>query len=197
MEKPRDYDNVQEFGNFEPLELGGHICKIMKVEETTSQNGKPMLKISLDIAEGRQKDYYANQYRSDTRSPKRWGCVVNQLINDNDGNTSRGFKTFISCVEKSNAGFNVVWGNGFSNCFKNKLVGGVFGREEYINQNSGEKKFAIKCRNFRSTGEIKQGVEIPQDKLLDTGVGKRKPNLDITRDDFEEIEDDDDLPFNI
>ncbi len=198
MEKPKDYDEVQAFGEFQPLKLGGHICKIMKVEETVSQSGKPMLKISLDIAEGKQKDYYADQYHSDTRSQKRWGCVVNQLVYDNDGDTSRGFKTFVSCVEKSNSGFRVVWGNGFSGCFKNKLVGGVFGREEYLNQNN-EKKFAIKCRYFRSTEAIRQGVEIPQDKFLDDTVRyRRKPNLDITRDDdFEAIEDDDDLPFEI
>ena len=38
MIKPNNYDNTAAFG--EELELGGHVCKIMKVEETVSKSGK-------------------------------------------------------------------------------------------------------------------------------------------------------------
>ncbi|WFR56413.1 hypothetical protein QA584_22795 [Anaerocolumna sp. AGMB13025] len=173
MQKPNDYDNVQAYGEFTPIKLGGHICKIMQVKETISSTGKDMLEISLDIAEGDQKDYYAQQYKTDTRTNKKWGCVVNQLINDNDGNTSRGFKSFITAVENSNSGFKVAWGNNFAACFKGKLIGGVFGREQYLNANN-EKKFFTKCSQFRSVESIRAGVEVPADKLLpdtDTAPG--------------------------
>lgn len=174
MQKPNDYDNVQAYGDFIPLKLGGHICKIMQVKETTSKAGKEMLEISLDIAEGDQKDYFAQQYKSDTRENKKWGCVVYQLVKDNDGNTSKGFKTFITSAENSNSGFKVSWGNNFAACFKGKLIGGVFGREQYLNSYC-EKKFATKCVQFRSVESIRNGVDIPEDKLLpesqDNGYG--------------------------
>lgn len=165
MQKPNDYDNVQAYGEFTPLKLGGHICKIMQVEETKSSNGKDMLKISLDIAEGEQKDYYAQQYKSDTRENKKWGCIVYQLVHDSNGNTNRGFKSFITAVENSNPGFKVAWDNKFSACFKGKLVGGVFGREQYLNAYQ-EKKFTTKCVQIRSVEAIRNGVDIPEDKLL-------------------------------
>lgn len=165
MIKPNDYDKVQAYGEFTPLKLGGHICKIMQVKETQSRAGKDMLEISIDIAEGEQKDYFAQSYKADTRENKKWGCVVYQLVKDNDGNTSRGFKSFITAVENSNSGFKVMWGDKFAACFKGKLIGGVFGREEYLNANN-EKKFATKCVQFRSLEAIRNGVDIPEDKLL-------------------------------
>ena len=39
MIKPNDFDNTLAYGEFTPLELGGHICKIMSVEERTSSTG--------------------------------------------------------------------------------------------------------------------------------------------------------------
>lgn len=165
MVKPSNYDNVQEYGEFKPLELGGHICKIMSVEETKSSTGKDMLKIFLDIAEGEQANYYAEQYKADSRADKKWGCIVYQLTEDKDGNTNRGLKTFITSVEKSNKGFTVAWGDNFTTCLKGKVIGGVFGREQYQNS-KGELKFTTKCVSFRSADTVRAGVDVPADKLL-------------------------------
>ena len=33
MQKPQGYDNVQAFGSFVPLELGGHICVVKKLKK--------------------------------------------------------------------------------------------------------------------------------------------------------------------
>ena len=191
MKKPNDWENTQAYGDFEPLELGGHICKIMGVEEMKSSTGKDMIKISLDIAEGEQQGYYADQYRRDTRSDKKWGCAVYQLLENQDGNTHRGFKTFVNAVEKSNPGFdsNKIWDDNFGAHFKDKLIGGIFGREQYRN-NSGELKWSTKCVQFRDIETIKKGVEVPADKYLDTNS---TPNTNG----FTEIGNiaDDDLPF--
>ena len=169
MLKPNNYDNTQSFGGFTPIELGGHVCIIKKVEEITSKTGKEMIKISLDTDRtDSQPNYYTNSWNNDTRENKKWGCVVYQLVYDAKGNTSRGFKTFIEMVEKSNQGFNVdaIWGDNFANFFTNKLVGGVFGREEYLDK-YGESKFAIKCTGFRTVQDVRDGkVEPPKDKLL-------------------------------
>lgn len=191
MIKPTDWENTQAYGDFEPLELGGHICKIMSVEEMKSRTNKDMIKISLDIAEGPQAGYFAEQYRKDNRQDKKWGCVVYQLLEDSDGNTHRGFKTFVTAVEKSNNDFNSneFWDERFCNYFKNKLIGGVFGREQYENSR-GALKWSTKCVQFRDVETIKNGVAIPEDKYLE---GRAPASTSDSS--FQDMPLDDDLPF--
>ena len=172
MNRPADYDKVQEYGAFTPLPAGGYVCRIMSVEETTAKtSGAPMIKISLDIVEGEYKDYYATMYRNDTRTDKKWnaGAVVNQLVYDTNGNnsTNRGFKTFCTSVEESNPGFNIQWGDKFAACFKNKLIGVLFRREEYMGTD-GKTHWSTKANSFRSAQTIREGKFDPiPDKPLD------------------------------
>lgn len=185
MKKPNNYDTTQAQGQFEPLKLGGHVCKIIKLEETKSKTGKDMLKIALDIADGEQKDYYKQQFDNDTRADKKWGCVAYVMVEDKDGNTNKAFKTFTESVEKSNGGFSIKWCEDFGPQLKNKLVGGVFGREEYINNNQ-ESKFATKCRFFTTIDRTRKGIDAPKDKLLNGSTSApAAPSA----------EEDDDLPF--
>ena len=170
MLKPNNYDNTQSLGGFTPIELGGHILVIKKIEEVKSKTGKDMIKISLDTDRtDSQPGYYTERWKNDTRDNKRWGCIVNQLVLDNEGNTSKGFKTFIEVVKNSNQGLtdDKIFGNfPLETNLKGKLVGGVFGREEYLNS-YGESKFAVKCTGFRSVQDVRDGkVEPPKDKLL-------------------------------
>lgn len=190
-QKPQDWEKVQAFTEYEPLELGGHVCRIMKAEETKSKTGKDMLVISLDIAEGEQKDYYSVQYRNDTRPDKKWGCIVYQLIEDKDGNTSRGFKTFVEAVDISNPDFDVnkIWNESFCDYFKGKLVGGIFGREQYRSKKDGSLKFSTKCMNFASIEKARAGIPAPEDKLLPTAVSDPLSAMGFTS------MPDDDLPF--
>ena len=170
MDKPNDFDKVQAYGDYTPLPAGAYYCKIMSVEETKSKAGKDMLKISLDIAEGEHKDYYTNAYKADTRDNKQWGCIVNQVLKNDDGSTSRGFKTFITSVEESN-NFFVTWGNKFAACLKGKLIGGLFRREEYLKQD-GKTAWSTKCFNFRGIESIAKGLPAPEDKpLAQTATG--------------------------
>lgn len=173
MNKPQDFDTTPEYSGSKQLPAGGYVCKIMKVEETTAQRtGAQMLKISLEIAEGEYKNFYADKYRADTRTDKKWGCVANQLVYDSNGGntTNRGFKSFITCAEKSNNGFKTQWGNNFAACFKDKLIGVIFRREQYIG-NDGNKYFSTKPAWFRSADEIRAGVPVPEDKLLPDNTG--------------------------
>lgn len=189
MQKPHDFETAQGYQDFEALELGGHVCRIMSVEEVKSGTGKDMIKVSIDIAEGKQANYYATQYKNNTKTDKKWGCIVYQLVLDAEGNTNKGFKTFIDAVEKSNTGFTTQWGANFGEQFKGKLIGGVFGREQYKNGN-GELKFATKCFNFKTVEQIKKGVPVPKDKLLQ---GVQQPSQAFAP--TTNFEEDDDLPF--
>ena len=196
MRKPKDYDNVQPFGEYEPLELGGHILRIVKVEETVSRNGKDMVVIYLDTDKSdRQPLYFKQRYDDDTRENKKWGCTVYQLVEDSrTGGTNPGLVTFHTAVEKSNDGFKVVWGDKYCECFKNMLIGGVFGREQYINQN-GKAVFATKCFWFRSVETIKRGVDVPEDRLLPLDRFPANAAVSSAYSDFEEVGSDDDYPF--
>lgn len=197
MKKPTNYETTEIAGEFTPLKPGGHICKIMQVKETKSRNSNlDMLEISLDIAEGEQKDYYAKAYRSDNRTDKKWGCVVYMVVDESTDYGVKNLKTFTTSVEKSNNGFQVAWGDNFAKCFANKLVGGVFGREQYLNNNN-EPKWSTKCKWFRSIDSIKAGVDVPEDKFLTEGQGQTSQNqgqLNYGNDGFTTAENEE-LPF--
>lgn len=195
MLKPQDFEQAQGFSSFEKLTPGGHICKIMKVEETKSKAGRDMIVIYLDTDKtDSQPNYYSNAYKNDKRENKKWNnnAIIRQLVLDAEGATNRGFKTFIDTVEECNPGFKVVWGDKFADCFKNKLIGALFGEEEYLD-NYGASKFAVKFQAFRTVQQAKDGVDAPEKKLLNP-TGKNQgfnPNEDITPVDDEPNE----LPF--
>lgn len=175
LNKPNDYEAVQSYGEFKDITPGGHIMRIMGVEVVKSSTGKEMLKISLDTAsDDSQPDYFADKYRRDTRTEKKWGCIMYQLVYDEKGATNRGFKTFITSVEESNPGFAVVWGDGFEACFKKRRVGAIFREEEY-EKNDGTIGKSTKPFAFRSVETIKAGVEIPEPKLLNKPTGGGMP----------------------
>lgn len=173
MLKPNNYDSVNAYGDYDPIEIGGHIMVIQNIDESTSRTGKPMLLISLDTArEDAQPGYFMDRWKNDSRpsDKKKWGCIVYQLTEDDHGDCSRGLKSFITSVEESNSGFQVQWGDNFARCFKGKKVGGVFRREQYEDRN-GDLKWSTKCFAFRSVQAVIDGIEKPKDKYLG---GKKK-----------------------
>lgn len=185
MEKPNDYEKIEVLSNMKSLPAGGYVCKIIKLEETKSKTGKDMIKIALDIAEGEQFEYFSKRFRADTRSDKKWSCILYQLTKDNEGNTSRGFKTFVENVKESNEGFEVQWGNAFASCFSGKLIGIIFRREEYVGRDK-KAHWITKPYQVRTVQAIRNGeFEVPDDVPIDVSP---------IPEGFEVI-DDDDIPF--
>lgn len=168
MLKPLDYENVQANSNFTPLAPGGYVCRIMGTEEGVTRNGAPTFNVSLDIAEGPEANRFATEYRNDTRSDKKWGCVYRQLITTKDGGTSPFFKGLITAIEESN-GMTVQWTDNqeaFAAQFKGKLVGVIFGREEYAKQD-GTKAWSTKAQLCMPVAKIRSGdFKVPEDKPL-------------------------------
>lgn len=196
MRKPNNYDTTNPYTRQEPLELGGHIMRILKVEEAASKAGNPMILIYLDTDKSdKQPGYFKKRYDNDTRQDKKWGCIVYQLVEDpRTGDCNQGLVTFHETVRASNSSFTLVWGDKYCDCFKNKLIGGVFGREQYINS-KGNPAFAVKCFWLRTVDEIKKGVDIPEDKLLPAEKQSAGPVIVPDANDFTETESDDDYPF--
>ena len=120
MQKPNNFDNVST-GDFTPVTPGGHHLIIKKVEETKSKAGKDMIIVAFDMAPGdSQPNYISKLFADDIRPDKKWPRAGRQyiVVTDSDGNTSRSFKSFITCVEKSNNGFVTQWGDAFAQQFK-------------------------------------------------------------------------------
>ena len=165
FDKPAGYDEVQAGGDFTPIELGGHKLVIKKLEEVTASNGNKYLKVSFDTApDDKQPNYYAEQYKNDTRDTKKWGGVATLFPTDQQGKTSKTFKQFCTSIERSNNS-KIQWGAGFEASIVGKVIGGVFGEEEYYNQN-GEVKTARKLFWWRSVDSIGD-VNIPEKRTVD------------------------------
>ena len=164
FDKPNGYDEVQAGGDFTPIELGGHKLVIKKLEEVTASNGNKYLKVSFDTApDDRQPNYYTEAWKNDTREQKKWGGVATVFPTDQEGKTSKTFKQFCTSIEKSNNS-KIQWGAGFESSIVGKVIGGIFGEEEYLN-NANEVKVARKLFWWRSTEGIID-AKIPEKREL-------------------------------
>ena len=166
--KPAGYDEVQAGGDYTPIELGGHKLIIKAIEEATASTGTKYLKVSFDTAsDDAQPNYYAEQWKNDTRDNKKWGGIAMIFPTDREGKTSKTFKQFCTSIERSNNS-KIQWGAGFENSIVGKVIGGVFGEEEYYNAN-GEVKTARKLFWWRSTDGIKDAT-IPDKRTVEKPV---------------------------
>lgn len=195
MQKPNNYDETKAGGEFTPINLGGHHLVIKQVEETTSKNGKPMLKVFFDFAKNdSQPGYMTEEYKNDIRADKKWPHAGTQYIlsEDAEGNCSKSFKSFISCFEKSN-NCTAVWGDKFAGQFKNKIIGGVFGEVE--NEYNGKRTMRHELRWFCSDDKV-EGAAVPAAKYLGGSAplgasgnagGGAGPNVDVPEGTDEEL----------
>ena len=127
MRKPDDYDQVSKFSDG-VLPPGGYICKIMKVQETVSKNGNPMIQVALDIAEGEYEGFYSDKFYGNICPERKWPwCLLEVIYDTQIGGTHRGFKTFCEDVAESNH-IAVPWGDQFAQTLKGKLIGVLFRR---------------------------------------------------------------------
>ena len=188
FDKPAGYDEVQAGGDFTPIELGGHKLVIKKLEEVTASNGNKYLKVSFDTAsDDKQPNYYAEQYKNDTRDTKKWGGVATLFPTDQQGKTSKTFKQFCTSIERSNNS-KIQWGAGFEASIVGKVIGGVFGEEEYLNS-MNEVKTARKLFWWRSTEGLAD-AKVPEKRVL------AQDNVTTGNDFYTPDNIDEELPFN-
>ena len=190
FDKPAGYDEVQAGGDFTPIELGGHKLVIKKLEECKASNGNSYLKVSFDTAQDdKQPNYYTEQYKNDTRDNKKWGGVATIFPTDREGKTSKTFKQFCTSIERSNNS-KIQWGAGFEASIVGKVIGGIFGEEEYLNS-MNEVKTARKLFWWRSTEGIANAT-VPEKRVLEQDTGTM-----VDKDGFMKIPDsiDEELPF--
>lgn len=194
MQPIENYENVEakNFGEFEKLELGGHVCIINKAYIALSTMQKEMLCLELEISNGKQAGFFKKQFDENTKENKKWGCIYRQLTRENP----EFFKGMITAIENSNPGYKFNWDE---NTLVGKLVGGVFGLEEYTKQD-GTIGTATKCVQLRSIDKIKD-CPIPKVKMLNGTRVDYNTYMETTRrvNDFTNGEtthfDETDMPF--
>lgn len=190
MIKPNDYDTAERFRDFPKLPAGGYVCRIIKLAETKSKAGNDMIRVMVDIAEGYYEGFYFRKFREDTRSEKKWSCYFYSNVRNKDGSTNGGFKAFVEAVRESNAGFEPSWDQDFAESFKGKLVGMVFGEEEYLNAD-GEIRDNVRPVKAKSVEAIRnKDYTIPSRRKYNSGRGELSP----LPEGFTAV-DDDDVPF--
>lgn len=188
MEKMNGWENANCYGDFKTLKAGAYKCVIKGVEELKSNNGKKFIKISLDIADGEFKDYFAEKYMNDTREDKKWSGIWNLFLEGYDaGSINTKFKGFITSIEKSNFGFVWDWDE---QKLTNKVVGIVF-RDEEFKANDGSIKSSAKPFYAVPVDELDK-VKVPEPKLLEGEIGSI--SNDISNNSFDTYAADD-LPF--
>lgn len=190
MNKPNNYEEVKAGGSYTPISAGGHHLIIKKVEEMKSSTGKEMLKVYLDTAKNdTQPSFFTTEFKNDIRPDKKWPHAGTQyiVVEDNDGKCSKSFKTFMTCFERSN-NCEAIWGDTFTDQFKNKKIGGVFGQVE--NEYNGKVTMRTELRWFCSDDKA-EGASVPDPKYLKKNTSS-SGNMD-----FMEVDEDagDTLPF--
>lgn len=103
------------------------------------------------------------QFENDIRPDKKYpNAGTNYMVIDESVDYGvRNLKTFITCVEKSNPGFAVKWGDNFGQQFKGKLIGGIFRLEKDWYDSKEVKRHKLAW--FRSVEGIKD-ADIPEER---------------------------------
>lgn len=193
------FEAKRSVGASEPLPAGGYVAKIMsaKVEE---YSWGEVLVISFDIAEGEHKDFFAKQYRENTREDKKWKGNFRLNVPDERNqwfeSQKRTFGNAIACVEESNRGYKWDWNEAN---LKGKMVGVLFRNFEW-EMEDGRTGWSTECCTFVSVDEIRNNdFKMPKDRNLKKKAnnnGYTPVNYAPTGGVFAELDDSmDDLPF--
>lgn len=176
MQKPSGYDEAQTSQEFTPVTPGGHYCTIKQVTEMQSSTGRDMVVVLLDFCKpDPQAGCFTAQYENDIREQKKWPFPGTKYIMINDYNdqskTSRQFKTFCTCFEKSN-GCSIKWGTeNWAQQFKGKKIGAVYGEEE--NEYEGRTFMRTVAKWFCTVDAVKD-APVPQVKYLPNKPAEEK-----------------------
>ena len=193
----KDYETTQTITGSRQLPVGAYICQIFKAEEKVYSSSKGewhKLEVSFDISEGEHKDFYANDYRSQSGEDKKWKGVLRMNIPSDDGSEAdnwakRSFKTNILAIEESNNGYHWDWNEAQ---LKGKTVGIVFRSEEW--EYNGKRGWRTAPFKMVPAADVKSGnIKIPDPKPLN-GKAASQASTAADLSDFVEVASAD-LPF--
>lgn len=170
MKKPAGFEEAQVMGDFVSIKEGEHHLIIRQVNKTQSKSGKDMVIVLFDFADNdAQKGLIANDFKNDTRTDKKWphrGTAYIMVYDwQNEDKTSKNFKTFCTCFERSND-TTINWvedDNAWAAQFKGKRIGGAFGKVHSVYE--GKEQIRTEFRWFVSDGTVDPD-NVPNEKML-------------------------------
>lgn len=156
--KDRDWSKVDAASDLGRVPVGGYICKIVDVVD---DEVKDCLQVKFDIVEGTYKDYYKKSVAG-----KPNAVWYGRIYRSCKESCAGFFKRFLLDVEQSNTGFS-------ADAFKDprqlvgKMIGVIYGEEEYRDKATNEKRTAIKPASTCPVPKIRDNTfNIPKKKLL-------------------------------
>ena len=170
MKKPSNWNDVKAAGERVKLPAGGYEAKIInaKVVSYDGSNGSyERLEIAVDITAGEYKDYYKQDFDSNTRDDKKWRGVARFYVPTDDGSekdeyTKSVLKSVTDALEDSNKGYHWNWDE---TSLKGLKVGILVRDKEY--DIDGKHGFAPEIFRFTDINRIKEGkFTVPKQKLL-------------------------------
>ena len=144
INKPANYDSINENGLSRKLPMGGYVAIIRKVEDNQKDQ---FLNIEYDIAEGEYKGIAVDAYEA----LGKW--IHNFRVYYTEKALWR-LKKFISRVEQTNPNFQFDWNN--PQCLVNRGIGLVIGYRQYW-KDDGTLKEALDVQDFCTAGDVREG----------------------------------------
>ena len=175
MKKPSNWNDVKAAGERVRLPAGGYEAKIInaKVVNYDGSNGSyERLEIAVDITAGEYKDYYKQDFDSNTRDDKKWRGVARFYVPTDDGSekdeyTKSVLKSVTDALEDSNKDYHWDWDE---TKLKGLKVGILVRDKEY--EIDGKHGFSPEIFRFTDINRIKEGkFTVPKQKLLKGSSG--------------------------
>lgn len=166
INRPNNWDNVQEFSERPKLPLGAYVCKVRKAVVQNSDHGQQLC-ILFDIAEGEYSGFYRKSWEADISEEKKWKGVLRQFLPREDGSekdewTKSSLKGLVTSFEKSNPGYRWNWDE---NSLAGKMIGIVFRNEEW--EYDGKTGWTVRPFRAASVDSVRSGnFQLPKDKPL-------------------------------
>ena len=175
MKKLSNWNDVKAAGERVKLPAGGYEAKIInaKVVSYDGSNGSyERLEIAVDITAGEYKDYYKQDFDSNTRDDKKWRGVARFYVPTDDGSekdeyTKSVLKSVTDALEDSNKDYHWDWDE---TKLKGLKVGILVRDKEY--EIDGKHGFSPEIFRFTDINRIREGkFTVPKQKLLKGSSG--------------------------
>lgn len=162
-------DSVQAFTEKKPIGVpkGGYVCQILGTHLCENEVGQ-YLELYCDVAEGKYKDTYINDYRAQTGDRKKWHCIAFINVPTDDGSrqdesNKRAFMCWVRALEGSNPGYHFDWDE---TKLKGLKIGGLFNNKQWRGRDGIIRDF-VQIGRWETCDNVRSGnYRMPKDKVL-------------------------------
>lgn len=163
---PNNWNEVKEFTDRPKLPVNAYVCKVKRAAVQANEHGEQLC-ILFDIFEGDWRNFYNDDFESNTQENKKWRGVLRYWLpkedgSEKDGWTKSALKGMVNAFENSNPGYRFNWDE---TTLAGKMIGILFRNEEW----EYEGKTGWTARPYRaiSVDSVRSGdFRLPKEKPL-------------------------------